>query len=70
MVLLALYAMGVEPGEAVLVEDSPTGLATGKGAGVSPVAVSTGFYDAVTLADFNPNYLIDEIKSLREIVFV
>jgi 2-phosphoglycolate phosphatase len=70
MILLALDAMGVEPDEAVLVEDSPTGLAAGKGAGVSTVAVTTGFHDTGSLADSKPDYIIDEIKGLREIVFV
>jgi len=70
MILLALDAMGVEPDEAVLVEDSPTGLAAGKGAGVFTVAVATGFYDAGVLADSKPDYIIDEIKGLWEIVFV
>ena len=70
MILLALDAMGVEPDEAVLIEDSPTGLAAGKGAGVFTVAVPTGFYSAETLTDSEPDYLIDEIKALREIVFV
>ena len=70
MILLALEAMGVEPDEAVLVEDSPTGLAAGKGAGVFTVAVATGFYSAETLSDSEPDYLIGEIKALREIVFV
>ncbi len=70
MVLLALEAMGVKPQEAVLVEDSPTGLAAGKGAGVFTVALTTGFYDAGVLAASKPDYIIDEIKGLREIVFV
>ena len=70
MILLALDAMGVEPNEAILIEDSPTGLAAGKGAGVFTVAVATGFYDAGVLADSKPDYIIDEITSLREIVFV
>jgi len=70
MILLALDAMGVKPGEAVLAEDSPTGLAAGKAAGVFTVAVATGFYSQETLAGFTPDYLIDEIKALREIVFI
>ena len=70
MILLALDAMGVEPHEAVLIEDSPSGLAAGKGAGVFTVAVATGFYDAVALAGSEPDYTIDEIRGLWEIVFV
>jgi 2-phosphoglycolate phosphatase len=70
MILLALDAMGVEPSQAVLVEDSPTGLAAGKAAGVFTVAVATGFYSPETLAGFTPDYLIDELKALKEIVFV
>ena len=70
MILLALDAMGVEPNEAVLVEDSPTGLPAGKGAGVFTVAVATGFYEAGILANSKPDYIIDEIEGLKEIVFV
>ena len=70
MILLTLDAMGAEPEEAILVEDSPTGLAAGKDAGVFTVAVTTGFHDAGVLADSKPDYIIDEIKGLREIVFV
>jgi HAD superfamily hydrolase (TIGR01509 family) len=70
MILFALDAMGVEPGEAVLIEDSSTGLAAGKAAGVFTVAVATGFYSPKTLAGYNPDYLIDELGALREIVFV
>ena len=70
MILLALDAMGVEPDEAVLVEDSPTGLSAGKGAGVFTVAVATGFYEAGILANSKPDYIIDEIEGLKEIVFV
>jgi HAD superfamily hydrolase (TIGR01509 family) len=70
MILLALDAMGVEPHEAVLIEDSPTGLSAGKGAGVHTVAVATGFNDSATLAKSKPNYVIDELKDLKEIVFV
>ncbi len=70
MILLALDAMGVEPDEAVLVEDSPTGLAAGKGAGVFTVAVTTGFYDAGVLVGSKPDYIIDEIKGLRDLIFL
>ena len=70
MILLSLDVMGVEPGEAVLAEDSPTGLTAGKAAGVFTVAVTTGVYKAEILAGFTPDYLIDETKGLREIVFV
>jgi HAD superfamily hydrolase (TIGR01509 family) len=70
MILLALDAFGVEPYKAVLIEDSPTGLSAGKGAGVFIVAVTTGFHDARVLANSKPDYIIDKIKSLKEIVFV
>jgi HAD superfamily hydrolase (TIGR01509 family) len=70
MILLTLDGVGVAPDEAVLIEDSPTGLAAGKGAGVHTVAVATGFHDAADLAELDPDYVIDELKDLREIVFV
>lgn len=37
--LLALAGLGVEPGEAVVFEDSPNGVAAGKAAGIKVVAV-------------------------------
>jgi HAD superfamily hydrolase (TIGR01509 family) len=70
MILLALDGMGAAPGEAVLVEDSPTGLKAGKAAGVHTVAVSTGFTDAASLRSHDPDYLINDIRGLKEIVFV
>ena len=70
MILLALDGIGVAPDEAVLIEDSPTGLTAGKGAGVHTVAVATGFYDEATLVESKPDYIIGELKDLKEIVFV
>jgi len=70
MILLALEAMGVEAGSAVLVEDSPTGLKAGKAAEVHTVAVTTGTYSAAALADLSPDYLIDDFKYLMELIFV
>jgi len=70
MVLLALEAMGVEAGAAVLVEDSPTGLKAGKAADVHTVAVTTGTYSAVVLSSSSPEYLIDDIKELMKLIFV
>jgi len=70
MILLALDGMGATPREAVLIEDSPTGLKAGKAAGDHNVAVSTGFTDTATLREQNPDYLIDDIRGLKEIVFV
>jgi len=70
MILLALEAMGVEPGSAVLIEDSPTGLKAGKAAKVHTVAITTGTYSAAALADSSPDYLIDDFKYLMELIFV
>ena len=70
MILLALEAMGVEVGAAVLVEDSPTGLKAGKAAEVHTVAVTTGTYSAAALAASSPDYLIDDFRDLMKLIFV
>jgi HAD superfamily hydrolase (TIGR01509 family) len=70
IILLILDAMGVKPDEVVLVEDSPTGILTGKRAGVYTIAVTTGYCKVKTLADLEPDYLIEKLRDLLEIIFV
>jgi phosphoglycolate phosphatase-like HAD superfamily hydrolase len=62
--------MCVKPDEVVLVEDSPTGILTGKRAGVYTIAVTTGYCKVKTLADLEPDYLIEKLRDILEIIFV
>ncbi len=70
MILLILNAMGLKPDEVVLVEDSTTGILAGKRAGVYTIAVTTGYYKVKTLADLKPDYIIEKLRDLLEIIFV
>ncbi len=68
MILLTLERMDVEPGKAVLVEDSPTGLAAGKASGVHTVAVTTGTHAEDVLIPWEPEYTLECICGLMEVV--
>jgi len=68
MILLTLERMDVEPGKAVLVEDSPTGLAAGKASGVHTVAVTTGTHAEDVLIPWEPEYTLECIRGLMEVV--
>jgi phosphoglycolate phosphatase-like HAD superfamily hydrolase len=52
------------------VEDSTTGILAGKRAGVYTIAVTTGYYKVKTLADLKPDYIIEKLRDLLEIIFV
>ena len=68
MILLTLERMDVEPGKVVLVEDSPTGLAAGKASGVHTVAVTTGTHVEDVLVPWEPEYTLECIRGLMEVV--
>jgi HAD superfamily hydrolase (TIGR01509 family) len=66
MILLTLRRMDVELGNAVLVEDSPTGLAAGKASGVHTVAVTTGTHAKDVLVPWEPEYVLESIRGLMD----
>jgi len=64
VVELTLTRLGVEPGEAVLVDDSTIGLESGMKAGVYTVGVTTGDDDREKLEALGPDHLVDRLREL------
>lgn len=70
IVYLTLCQLGVEKKAAVFVEDTTIGLEAGKRAGVFTVAVTTGTHPRERLADAGPDYVIDDLSEMKEIISV
>jgi phosphoglycolate phosphatase-like HAD superfamily hydrolase len=64
---LTLRRLGVEPYEAVFVEDTTIGLEAGKRGGVYTIGVTTGTHDRAKLSTLHPDYILD---SLLELTFL
>lgn len=58
---------GVSPDEAVMVGDSPIDIETGRGAKVRTCAVSYGLSNKEELEKAQPDWLIDDIRDLRNL---
>lgn len=65
---LTLERTGVHPTRAVLVGDSLTDVQTGMSAGITTIAVATGAHSRDELAAANPEYIIDSLQELRNII--
>ena len=70
IVNLSLGRLGVDKNAAVFVEDTTIGLEAGKKAGVFTVAVTTGTHHWERLEEAGPDYIIDDLRELKEIVSV
>ncbi len=60
----ALAAMKADPGECLFVGDSAADMEAGKRAGVKTCAVSYGYGKRDDLAQFQPDYWIDDLREL------
>ncbi|GGH89042.1 pyrophosphatase PpaX [Pullulanibacillus pueri] len=67
-VLKALKALNAQPSEALMVGDSPSDIEAGKKAGTKTVAVGWSIKGADLLRQSQPDYLIDDMKEMLEIV--
>ena len=65
---LTLQRLGIENDHAVIVGDTVIDIETGKRSGIYTIAVTTGTHDRERLAGSNPDYIIDNIQELRDIV--
>lgn len=65
---LTLRRLGVEPSEAVFVEDTTIGLEAGKRGGVYTVGVTTGTHDRARLSTLHPDYIVDGLLELTRLV--
>lgn len=69
-ILRVLDIWGVEPARAVMVGDSPYDILAGRAAGCVSVAVTYGFKPLDELLEAEPDYLIDDIRELEELIGV
>ena len=65
---LTLERLGVKPQEAVFIEDTTIGLEAGVRAGVHTIGVTTGTHDIDRLATLHPDYIIDELHELTNLI--
>lgn len=64
----AVAAMDVQMCECVIVGDSVIDVKAGKAAGITTVAVLTGLYSRAELEKAEPNFIINDISELPEII--
>lgn len=67
-VLHALDALGANPEDAVMVGDAPFDLRAGRAAGCRVIGVTWGFFDRATLADEQPDAIVDRIDELATLL--
>ena len=65
---LTLRRLGVEPNEAVFIEDTTIGLEAGKRGGVYTIGVTTGTHDRERLATLHPDYIVDSLEELTHLL--
>ena len=61
---LTLRRLGVEPNQAIFVEDTTIGLEAGKRSGVYTIGVTTGTHDRTKLLTHQPDYIVDSLLEL------
>jgi phosphoglycolate phosphatase len=66
--LLILERTGLEPGQLVMVGDTPFDLEMAQRAGVPGLAVGHGFYDEPSLSAWDPVAFAPDVSSLRDIL--
>ena len=64
VILASLRALGADPGECLLVGDSPSDMEAGRRAGVRTCAVRWGYGNHEEMARWEPDYWIDEPRQL------
>lgn len=67
-VLTAVKNLGVRPEHALMVGDSPVDILSGKNAGVQTAAVAWSLKGAETLGTYEPDYILQDMTDLYDIV--
>jgi pyrophosphatase PpaX len=67
-ILACLEELGIPPGDAAYVGDSPADIQAARAAGVEPIAVTWGVFDPETLAAEKPDRLVHTIPELAELL--
>ncbi len=60
--------LGAKPGRTLMVGDKPEDVLTGRGAGTLTAAVASGYGDPNTLAAASPDFLIDHLPRLLDLL--
>jgi 2-phosphoglycolate phosphatase len=60
----ALAALGATPADCLMVGDSPADMAAGRAAGVKTCAVLYGYGQQAAMAQFQPDYWIEDLRAL------
>jgi HAD superfamily hydrolase (TIGR01509 family) len=64
VILRSLEALGATPADCLMVGDSPADMEAGRRAGVKTCAVTYGYGKREALARFEPDYWIEDLRSL------
>ena len=64
VILRSLEALGAKPGDCLMVGDSAADMEAGRRAGVKTCAVTYGYGKREALAQFEPDYWIDDLREL------
>jgi HAD superfamily hydrolase (TIGR01509 family) len=67
VIFTALKALGAEPADCLFVGDSPADMEAGRRAGVKTCAVTYGYGQREALAQFAPDYWVDDLRELAAI---
>jgi HAD superfamily hydrolase (TIGR01509 family) len=66
VILTALAALGAKPEECLMVGDSPADMEAGRRAGVKTCAVRYGYGDAAKMAQFHPDFWVEDLRQLAD----
>ncbi len=67
VILAALAGLGASPQDCLMVGDSPADMEAGKRAGVKTCAVRYGYGRPDQLAQFEPDYWVDDLRALAHV---
>ena len=74
--LLALYRLGqklgasLQPGQVLIIGDTPRDIACARHAGVKVMSVATGRFDTQTLQRYNPDYLVNNLADTDQVMTI
>jgi HAD superfamily hydrolase (TIGR01549 family) len=66
--LKIIHKWGIEPNDALFIGDMQTDVKAGKAAGTTMVCVASGLAGKKALSEENPDYLVNDVKELRDLL--
>jgi phosphoglycolate phosphatase-like HAD superfamily hydrolase len=64
VIVAAMHALNADPEQCLMVGDSPADMEAGRRAGVKICAVRYGYGDPATLAKWEPDYWVSDLREL------